>query len=72
MIDENKIITQKKVVDTPKEAFDVVNKAYLEKNGTTANRPTAGQTGRSYFDTTLGKPIWDNGTNWVDATGTVV
>ena len=28
--------------------------------------------GVSYFDTTLGRPIWWNGTNWVDATGTTV
>jgi peptidoglycan/xylan/chitin deacetylase (PgdA/CDA1 family) len=28
--------------------------------------------GDMVFDTTLGKPIWYNGTNWVDATGTVV
>lgn len=42
--------------------------------GTTANRPTTGLvTGVSqYFDTTLGKPIWRNGANWVDATGATV
>lgn len=28
--------------------------------------------GYMYFDTTLNKPIWWNGTNWVDATGTIV
>lgn len=41
-------------------------------SGTTAARPTVHATGQPYFDTTLGKPIWWNGTNWVDATGTVV
>lgn len=30
------------------------------------------QAGAQYFDTTIGKPIWSNGTNWVDATGTTV
>lgn len=42
--------------------------------GTTANRPTTGLvTGVSqYFDTTLGKPIWRNGANWVDSTGATV
>lgn len=40
--------------------------------GTTAERPTARQTGHPYFDTTLGYEInWD-GTNWVDSTGTTV
>jgi hypothetical protein len=42
-------------------------------SGTTANRPTERlEVGQYYFDTTLGIPIWYDGTNWVDATGTVV
>lgn len=42
-------------------------------SSTTANRPTTSlKTGACYFDTTLGKPIWYDGTNWVDATGTQV
>jgi len=42
--------------------------------GTTAQRPTpSGQPGCHYFDTTLGKPIWTDGSGvWVDATGTAV
>lgn len=28
--------------------------------------------GVRYFDTTIGKPIWSDGTNWVDATGATV
>ena len=41
--------------------------------GTTAQRPAAGlYTGQYYFDTDLGIPIWYNGSDWVDATGTVV
>lgn len=44
-----------------------------DSSGTTANRPTAElQTGQYYFDTTLGQPIWYDGTDWVDATGTTV
>ena len=42
------------------------------QNGATADRPTQNlQLGQFYFDTTLGIPIWYNGTDWVDATGTV-
>ena len=42
------------------------------QNGATADRPTQNlQVGQFYFDTTLGIPIWYNGTDWVDATGTV-
>lgn len=40
--------------------------------GATANRPTGQVTGYQYFDTTLNKPIWYTGNNWVDATGTTV
>jgi hypothetical protein len=43
------------------------------QNGTTANRPTLNlQIGQFYFDTTLGYPIWYDGTDWVDSSGTVV
>ena len=46
-------------------------------SGTTADRPIDSAklplaVGQFYFDTTLGYPIWWNGTDWVDATGTVV
>lgn len=39
---------------------------------TTGNRPSASNSGAgaSIFDTTLGQPIWSDGTNWVDADGT--
>ena len=43
----------------------------LTQSGTTANRPTRGLwTGRMYFDTTLGLPIWYEGPGWVKADGT--
>ena len=41
--------------------------------GDTASRPSSDlQIGQSYFDTDLGKPIWYDGSGWVDATGTSV
>ena len=41
--------------------------------GTTAQRPTVGlYVGFQFFDTTLKKPIWWNGSAWVDATGATV
>lgn len=41
--------------------------------GTTAARPTANLLiGQYYYDTTLVKPIWYNGTAWTDGMGTVV
>lgn len=33
---------------------------------------TGADTGAVYLDTTLGKPIWFNGSDWIDASGTVV
>jgi hypothetical protein len=53
------------------EAFNVLNsdKGY----GTTSERPINGiNAGDKYFDTTLGIPIWYDGTNWIDATGSTV
>jgi hypothetical protein len=43
-------------------------------SGTTLNRPTVRPTGFMYFDTTLSpsRPIWWNGSAWVDATGNPV
>jgi len=37
--------------------------------GTLSNRPINPAIGTPYFDTSLGLPIWFNGTNWVDANG---
>lgn len=50
------------------------NKPILFVNsGTSDKRPTTGRyIGLMYFDTTLNKPIWYNGTTWVDVNGTTV
>jgi hypothetical protein len=45
------------------------------KSGITTDRPSgfdSTQIGYTYFDTTLGYPIYWNGTEWVDTTGSVV
>lgn len=48
---------------------DAVNQ--VRSSGTTAQRPTSAlYAGRQYYDTTLGKPIWWNGTAWKLADGT--
>jgi PKD repeat protein len=41
-------------------------------SGTTSARPASVPVGYGYWDTTLGKPVWWNGTVWKDATGTTV
>ena len=38
--------------------------------GPTSSRPSSPTTGQSYFDTTLGLPIWWNSGVWVNAQGT--
>jgi hypothetical protein len=42
--------------------------------GTTGNRPSAVVVGAGgqYYDTTLSKPIWSDGTVWRDSAGTGV
>lgn len=45
----------------------------IKINGFTKDRPTTAiKSGFQYFDTTLNKPIWWTGSNWVDATGATV
>jgi len=52
------------------EAFNTLS---IPSAGDTASRPSTNLlVGQQYFDTTLGIPIWWNGTDWIDATGTVV
>lgn len=46
---------------------------YISKSGTSENRPDGNAisipSGFEYFDITIGKPIWWNGANWIDANG---
>jgi hypothetical protein len=49
----------------------------IPDSGVTADRPISTtliklQIGQYYFDTTIGRPIWWNGTNWINAAGTIV
>ena len=49
----------------------------IPDSGTTANRPVTSvqvplQIGQFYYDTTLDRPIWWNGTVWKKADGTTV
>ena len=45
----------------------------IPPNGITANRPTLHlQVGQFFYDTSLGIPIWWNGTAWKNSSGTTV
>jgi hypothetical protein len=64
------------VISTTAPNYRVISQKGI-KQDTTANRPTASANdiGLMYLDTTLdadGKPIWYNGTAWIDATGATV
>ena len=64
--------TIRKLGDTPTDTLSLVPRKYVTRNSTTANRPTTSVLGEFYFDTTVGLPVWWNGTNYQDAAGNVV
>lgn len=68
--------TLRKTTDTPPDSLSLVSRGYVTKNGPSTTRPQGSVIGQFYLDTTLasgrGKPIYWNGTGWVDATGTYV
>ncbi len=64
--------TDRKLTDTPNDALQVVPRKYVTRYSTTALRPTSSVLGEHYFDTSVGKPAWWNGTNYQDAAGNVV
>ena len=56
------------------EILDAVLTTYAvggATNGTWADRPTNPDTGKMYFATDKGYPVWYNGTAWVNASGTI-
>lgn len=71
---QSAFFTARKLTDTPTDNNQVVNRKYVTLNGPTASRPVSSVVGQFYLDTTLasgrGKPLWWNGTGWIDATGT--
>ena len=51
-----------------RKVYIVVND--MQNSGTTAQRPASDMyVGKPYFDSTLGLPIWWNGSAWIDAAG---
>jgi hypothetical protein len=55
------------------QTIDAINTLSTPSAGITAARPSTGlQVGQFYFDTTINRPIWWTGSNWINAAGTVV
>lgn len=44
----------------------------LNWSGITALRPPSPYVGQQFFDTTINRPIWWDGTNWINAAGIIV
>lgn len=64
--------TQRKLTDVPTDLLQVVSAKFVTQNGVTADRPTNPFIAQFYYDTTIGKPIWWNSSNWKDAAGNTV
>lgn len=66
--------TARKLTDTPTDGLMVVNRNYVNLNGTLANRPNSSiaTIGQSYLATDTNVPLRYNGTNWVNGIGSVV
>ncbi len=66
--------TARKLTDTPTDDLMVTPRKYVNLNGTV--RPTSSVLGQFFLDMNLasgrGKPIYWNGTGWIDATGAYV
>lgn len=52
--------------------WGILSKGQPILSGSTASRPSVTSVGSQYFDTTINKPIWHNGSSWVDSNGTNV
>ena len=68
---ETPAAAQQKADNAENNAKDYTD-GLVNLGGSTADRPSSPIDYMMYFDTDLGQPIWYNGTEWVDATGTIV
>lgn len=57
-----------------RNGLDLDNAPPKIRVGTTTERPTGGnlRVGEQFFDISLGIPIWHDGADWIDATGSTV
>ena len=50
----------------------IATREWVTRSGATGSRPSSPSAGEMYLDTTVGKPIWYDGSQWIDANGTGV
>lgn len=75
LIEEKIVGFTRRVGDTPTDNLQLVNRRYVNLNGTTSKRPNASiaSVGQQYFDTTIGRPIYfnPNSSVWTDGAGSI-
>ena len=66
--------SERRVTDTPTDAFAVVNRRFVTLNGTLTARPVSSvaTVGQRYFDTTNNIPIWYTTAGWRNSVGSIV
>lgn len=71
---QNSSFSDRKLTDTPLDAFQVVSRKYVNLNGILANRPNSSVAtiGQSYFATDTNIPMRFDGSRWRDGVGSVI
>ena len=63
----------RKLTDTPTDGLAVVNRNYVNINGSIASAPIGSIIGQQYFATDLGYPVFKSSTSrWVNSVGSVI
>lgn len=65
---------QKQVGDTPTDTLQLVNRKYVNLNGTLANRPASilAVIGQKYYATDVNIPLVYDGSKWRNGVGSVI
>ena len=70
---KNQGFTARKLTDTPTDDLQVVNRKYVNMNGSIAGAPVGSIIGQQYFATDLGYPVYKHqNSRWVNSVGSVV
>lgn len=66
--------TDRKITDTPTDDLSVVNRKYVNLNGTVANRPKSSiaSVGQKYFATDTNIPMIYSASGWRNGVGSIV
>lgn len=64
----------KRIGDTPTDSLQLVNRKYVNLNGTLALRPASvlAILGQQYYATDINIPLFYDGTRWRNGTGSII